>query len=106
MAARFAIFLNEIGELPFELQAKILRVLQEKENERIGEKDIMRVNIRIIAATNREFINKVAKGNFRSDLFYRLNVIPIDIAPLRERKEDVPLLARHFIQKASKKWQN
>ncbi len=89
--------------MPLELQAKILRVLQEKEIERIGGKHIIRIDIRIIAATNRDLLKEVSAGNFRSDLFYRLNVFPIDLPPLRERREDIPLLAKHFLDKAAKK---
>ncbi len=103
LANESTIFLDEIGELPIELQAKILRVLQEKEIERIGGKNTLRIDIRIIAATNRNLLEMIAAGYFRSDLFYRLNVFPIYIPPLRKRKEDIPLLAAHFIQKASKK---
>ena len=103
LANESTIFLDEIGELPIELQAKILRVLQEKEIERIGGKNTLRIDIRIIAATNRDLLGMISTGNFRSDLFYRLNVFPIYIPPLRERKEDIPLLAMHFLQKASRK---
>ena len=85
------------------MQAKILRVLQEKEIERIGGNHIIRVNIRIVAATNRELLSEVSAGTFRSDLFYRLNVFPINLPPLRDRREDIPLLAMHFLQKAAKK---
>ncbi|MGD8460023.1 MAG: sigma 54-interacting transcriptional regulator [Desulfobacterales bacterium] len=103
LANESTIFLDEIGELPVELQAKILRVLQEKEIERIGGKNTLRVDIRIVAATNRDLLKMVSRGEYRSDLFYRLNVFPIYIPPLRERKEDIPLLAAHFIEKSSKK---
>ncbi len=103
LANESTIFLDEIGELPVELQAKILRVLQEKEIERIGGKNTLRVDIRIVAATNRDLLKMVSKGEFRSDLFYRLNVFPIYLPPLHERKEDIPLLAAHFIEKSSKK---
>jgi transcriptional regulator with GAF, ATPase, and Fis domain len=97
------IFLDEIGELPIELQAKILRVLQEKEIERIGGKNTLRIDIRIIAATNRDLLKMISEGEFRSDLFYRLHVFPIYLPPLRERKEDIPLLAEHFLKKAARK---
>ncbi|WP_034762869.1 sigma-54 interaction domain-containing protein [Chryseobacterium gregarium] len=93
------IFLDEIGELPFELQGRLLRVLQEKEIERIGGNNRIKVNVRIVAATNRNLEKEVAEGNFRSDLFYRLNVFPIYLPSLRERKEDIPLLANYFLEK-------
>jgi formate hydrogenlyase transcriptional activator len=93
------IFLDEIAELPFELQAKLLRILQEGEFERLGNPKTMKVNVRIIAATNRNLEQAIEKKEFREDLFYRLNVFPIVSPPLRERKEDIPLLAKHFCQK-------
>jgi len=93
------IFLDEIGDLPLELQAKLLRVLQEGEFERIGNPKTIKVDVRVIAATNRELAKEVEKGNFREDLYYRLNVLPIHIPALRERKEDIPLLVEHFIEK-------
>src|SRR6476659_7800726 len=93
--------------MPLDLQVKLLRVLQEKYIERIGSKDETKVNVRIIAATNRNLEKEVAEGRFRLDLYYRLNVFPIELPPLRERTEDIILLARHFIdlfnQKAGKK---
>ncbi len=97
------IFLDEIGELPLELQAKLLRVLQEKEIERIGGKTTIPLDVRIIAATNRNLESEVAEGRFRSDLYYRLDVFPITLPPLRDRPEDIPLLANHFAQKFCKK---
>jgi two-component system, NtrC family, response regulator PilR len=96
------IFLDEIGDLPPSLQVKLLRVVQEKTFRRIGGGDDIKVDVRIIAATNRLLADKVKEGTFREDLYWRLNVIPIHLPPLRERKEDIPLLARHFIQKYSR----
>ena len=93
------IFLDEIGELPLELQAKLLRVLQEGEFERLGSSITQRVNVRVIAATNRNLKQEVEEGRFRSDLYFRLSVFPIDLPPLRERTEDIPLLAWYFITK-------
>ena len=92
------IFLDEIGELPLELQVKLLRVIQENEFERVGGTQTIKTDVRIIAATNRELKTEVAKGNFREDLWYRLNVYPITLPPLRQRMEDLPLLAEHFIK--------
>ncbi|MBE9461308.1 sigma 54-interacting transcriptional regulator [Dyadobacter sp. UP-52] len=99
LANRSTLFLDEIGELPLEMQVKLLRVLQEKEFERIGGKSVIKSDVRIIAATNRNLLKEVEKGNFRSDLYFRLDVFPITIPPLRERKEDIPLLACHFLRK-------
>jgi DNA-binding NtrC family response regulator len=91
------IFLDEIGEMPVDLQVKILRVLQEKEIERVGGKGSIALDIRIIAATNKDLEKEVAEGRFRMDLYYRLNVFPIQLPPLRERKEDIPGLIAHFV---------
>ncbi|MEA2039230.1 MAG: sigma-54 dependent transcriptional regulator [Thermodesulfobacteriota bacterium] len=98
------VFLDEIGELPTILQVKILRVIQEKTFRRIGGTDDIKVSIRIIAATNQDLKQKVEEGLFREDLYYRLNVIPIYIPPLRERKEDIPVLTKHFIDKYCKEF--
>ncbi len=103
LADNGSIFLDEIGELPLELQAKLLRVIQEKEFERIGGKETIKCNVRIIAATNRVLETEVEKGRFRADLYFRLNVFPIKLPSLQERKEDIPLLATYFGQKFSKK---
>ncbi len=97
------IFLDEIGELDPSLQVKILRVIQEKEIERLGAVKSKKVDVRIVAATNRDLEEEVKRGNFREDLFYRLNVVPIYMPPLRERKEDILLLAEHFLKKFCKK---
>ncbi|MFY8008616.1 MAG: sigma-54 interaction domain-containing protein [Flavobacterium sp.] len=105
MAHKSTLFLDEIGELPLELQTKLLRVLQEKEIERIGGKKSIKVSVRIIAATNRDLLTEVNEKRFRADLFYRLNVFPIVIPPLRSRKEDIPELAAHFLSKLASKYQ-
>ncbi len=91
------LFLDEIGEIPLDLQGKLLRVLQEGQYERVGEEKTRQVDVRIIAATNRNLKADIAKGRFRQDLYYRLNVFPIEVAPLRQRKKDIPLLAEHFL---------
>jgi transcriptional regulator with GAF, ATPase, and Fis domain len=92
------LFLDEIGEVPLDLQGKLLRALQEKCYERVGEDRTRRADVRIIAATNRDLKQEAAAGRFREDLYYRLNVFPIQVAPLRERQEDIPALAQHFIK--------
>jgi transcriptional regulator with GAF, ATPase, and Fis domain len=96
-AAGGTLFLDEIGEIPLELQSKLLRVLQEKCYERVGEDRTRHANVRIVAATNRDLPAEVAAGRFRQDFYYRLNVFPLTVAPLRDRKEDIPHLAAHFI---------
>ena len=98
-AHRGTLFLDEISVLRSDLQAKLLRVLQEREIERIGSNKLIKVDIRVISATNTNLENAVAQGQFRQDLYFRLNVVPISIPPLRERKEDIPLLAKHFLDK-------
>ncbi len=97
------LFLDEIGELPLELQAKLLRVLQDGEFERLGSSKTVKVDVRVIASTNRDLEEEMKKGRFRQDLYYRLNVIPITILPLRERKEDILPLVEHFAQKYCRK---
>ena len=94
------LFLDEVGEIPLDLQSKLLRVLQEGQYERVGEEKTREVNVRIIAATNQDLKSAVEKGLFRQDLYYRLNVFPIEVTPLRQRKEDIPLLADYFLELA------
>jgi len=103
LANHGTLFLDEIGEMPLDLQVKLLRVLQEKEIERIGGRSTIKVDVRIIAATNRDLEKEMNEGRFRSDLYYRLNIFPIHLSPLRDRREDIPLLAKHFIARFSKK---
>ncbi len=99
LADHGTLFLDEIGEVPLELQPKLLRVLQDHEFERLGGIRTLHVDVRVIAATNRDLIKSVANREFRSDLFYRLNVFPIRLPALRERREDIPTLAAYFVQK-------
>ena len=101
MADRGTLFLDEIGDLPLELQPKLLRALQEQEFERLGSGQTIRVNVRVVAATNQDLSKLVANKQFRADLYYRLNVIPINLPPLRERVQDIPLLVEYFVRKLS-----
>ena len=103
LAHQGTLFLDEIGDLPLELQPKILRALQEKEFERLGSTRTIPVNIRLIAATNRNLAKMVADREFRSDLYYRLKVFPVEVPPLRERREDIPLLVSYFVHKHSRR---
>ena len=97
------IFLDEIGDMPPDLQAKLLRVLQEQEFERVGGSNLIKVDVRVIAATNRDLLRSATEGTFRQDLFYRLNVFPVQLPPLRERREDIPPLVHYFIRRFSMK---
>jgi transcriptional regulator with GAF, ATPase, and Fis domain len=98
------IFLDEIGEMPIELQVKLLRILEKGEFERLGSSRTTKVDVRVIAATNRDLKTEVQKGRFREDLFYRLNVFPVSIPPLRMRPEDIPDLVSHFVNKYAQKF--
>jgi len=102
-AHRGTLFLDEIGDLSLSAQAKVLRVLQESEFERVGGNELVKVDVRIVAATNQDLVEKIQKGEFRQDLYYRLNVIPIHLPPLRERKEDIPELVRFFLEEESER---
>jgi formate hydrogenlyase transcriptional activator len=105
LADQGTLFLDEVGDIPVDIQPKLLRALQEKEFERLGSTHTRKVNMRLVAATNRDLEKMVADREFRSDLFYRLNVFPIRIPPLRDRKEDIPLLVSYFVQKFAKQMQ-
>jgi formate hydrogenlyase transcriptional activator len=105
LADQGTLFLDEVGDIPIEIQPKLLRALQEREFERLGSIHTRRVNVRLIAATNRDLEKMIADREFRSDLYYRLHVFPIRIPPLRERKEDIPQLVSYFVQKFAKQMQ-
>ncbi len=101
LANKGTLFLDEIGDMSLKTQAKILRILQEQKFERVGGTEVIEVDVRVIAATNKNLEEEINKGNFREDLYYRLNVVPIHVPPLRERKEDIPILAKYFLNKFS-----
>jgi transcriptional regulator with GAF, ATPase, and Fis domain len=97
------LFLDEIGDMPIELQAKVLRAVQEREFQRVGSSETVQVDVRVIAATNQDLTEKVRKGEFREDLYYRLNVVPVAMPPLADRLEDVPSLVHHFLEKVARR---
>ena len=99
LATNGTLFLDEIGEIPVEMQVKLLRVLQESEFERVGGIKTIRVDVRLVASTNRDLRREISSGSFREDLFYRLNVVPIHLPSLRDRREDIPKLVQHFVSK-------
>jgi formate hydrogenlyase transcriptional activator len=103
MADKGTLFLDEVGDIPLALQPKLLRVLQEQEFERLGSTRTRQVDVRLVAATNRDLTEMMKRGDFRSDLYYRLNIFPIRIPPLRERLEDIPLLVQYFMQKYARR---
>jgi formate hydrogenlyase transcriptional activator len=103
LAHQGSLFLDEIGDIPLELQPKLLRALQEREFERLGSTRTQKVDVRIVAATHRDLEEMILEKQFRSDLYYRLNVVPISIPPLRERPEDIPLLVHHFVREAARR---
>lgn len=101
-AARGTIFLDEVGDMPLDMQAKLLRVLQEREFERVGGSETIKTDVRVVAATNRDLSQSMSEGTFRADLYDRLNVLPLNVPPLRARREDIPLLARSFLELAAR----
>src|ERR1700720_4465179 len=103
LAHKGTLFLDEVGDIPLELQPKLLRVIQEQEFERLGSNRTQRVDVRLLAATNASLAQMVAEKKFRTDLYYRLNVFPIDVPPLRDRREDIPLLIRYFANKYARR---
>lgn len=103
LADQGSLFLDEIGDIPLELQPKLLRVLQEREFERLGSTRTKKVDVRVVAATHRDLEEMILEKQFRSDLYYRLNVVPISVPPLRERSQDIPLLVQHFVQQAARR---
>jgi transcriptional regulator with GAF, ATPase, and Fis domain len=98
-AHRSTIFLDEVGDMPLDLQAKLLRVLQEREFQRLGSSETIKVDVRVLAASNVCLMERIREGRFREDLFYRLNVVPLSLPPLKDRSRDIPILVEHFIQK-------